>query len=290
MQIKGIMPALVTPLNSDETINTAALKKLMSDLTEKGAEGFYVGGATGEGLALKTEERMVLAEEAVKNSENLPCIIQVAAMDFGDAVTLAKHAEKCGASAISATAPLFFRYDEDDVFNYYKALADAVHIPLMVYYNPAANFRMDAEFAKRLFEIENVTSIKWTSSDFYQLAMLKEITNGEMAVVNGSDEMLLSGLSAGADGGIGTTYNFQLEYVKGVYEAFLKNDIPTAREYQKKVNNTVSAAFGKEPIIPAAKAIMDCLGYNAGNAVFPMKRYTDAQKAEIFAKVEPYLP
>ena len=65
MKFKGIMPALVTPLNSDETINTQALDKLMSYLLTKGADGFYVGGATGEGIALKTENRAVLAEASV---------------------------------------------------------------------------------------------------------------------------------------------------------------------------------------------------------------------------------
>lgn len=127
-------------------------------------------------MALRPCEREILAEEATKNSKaaNLPCIVQVASNDFSTVVIAwAKHAEKIGADAISFTAPLFFSYDKDDVYNYYKKLAEVVNIPLMVYYNPNANFHMDAEFGKRLFEIDNVTSIKWTSSDFYQMSMLK---------------------------------------------------------------------------------------------------------------------
>lgn len=291
MKIKGIMPALVTPLNEDESINLKALKKLMDDLILKGADGFYIGGATGEGLALRTEERKILAEASVKNTveSKKPCIIQIASMNFSDAIILAKHAEEKGAAAISATAPLFFSYSENDVYNYYKKIASAVHIPLMVYYNPFANFPMDARFAKRLFEIDNVTSIKWTSSDFYQMLMLKEITNGEMGVINGFDEMLLSGLSAGADGGIGSTYNYQLENVKGVYEAFTDNDINRAREYQKKASEVVFA-FNGEPIIPASKAVLECMGYEVGNATFPMKRYTDEEKLKIYNGVKKYLP
>jgi N-acetylneuraminate lyase len=127
MKFEGIMPALVTPLKEDETINVPVLRSLIEYLLERDADGFYVGGATGEGLALKTEERMVLAEEAIRAVHGRkPCIVQVAAADFKDAIALAKHAEACGANAISATPPLFFRYDEDDVYNYYKALAEAV--------------------------------------------------------------------------------------------------------------------------------------------------------------------
>ncbi len=85
---------------------------------------------------------------------------------------------------------------------------------------------MNAEFCKKLFEIDNVTSVKWTSPDFYQLLRLKDITNGEMAVMNGSDEMLLSGLCAGADGGIGATYNYhQLENIRGIYDSFKEGNI-----------------------------------------------------------------
>ena len=118
MRFEGIMPALVSPLNEDETINTRVLQDLIKYLLQKGADGFYVGGATGEGIALKTEERMVLAETAFNAVNRLkPCIIHIAAADFNDAILLAKHAEKIGADAVSAIPPLFFQYDEDDVYN-----------------------------------------------------------------------------------------------------------------------------------------------------------------------------
>lgn len=291
MKIKGIIPALVTPLNKDECINLPALKKLMTDLLNQGADGFYIGGATGEGLALRTEERKLLTEGAIENAKKAKktCIIQIASMNFFDAVTLAKHAEEKGATAISATAPLFFSYSEDDVYNYYKKLAQSVHIPMMVYYNPFSKFPMDAKFGKRLFEIDNVTSIKWTSTDFYQMMLLKEITNGEMNIINGYDEMLLSGLSAGADGGIGTTYNYQLKYIKEIYNSFIENNIDNAKKYQVKVAKTVNA-FNGEPIIPASKAVLECMGYDVGNATFPMKQYTKEEKEKIYNSIQNYLP
>lgn len=291
MKFKGIIPALVTPLDENENININVLERLMNDLAQQGADGFYVGGATGEGLAMRPSAREVLTEAAAANAKklNLPCIIQVASTDFNTAVILAKHAEEKGADAVSATAPLFFSYSDDDVYNYYKKLAESVHIPVMVYYNPSAKFPMDAKFGKRLFEIDNVTSIKWTSSDYYQMMMLKNITNGEMGVINGFDEMLLMGLCAGADGGIGTTYNYQLKHVKGVYEAFMAGDIKKAMECQMKVSETVFA-FNGEPIIPASKVVLENMGYDVGYATFPMKRYSAKEGQEVYAKVEPHLP
>lgn len=289
MKIKGVIPALATPLNEDESINTEVLKKLIENQISHGADGFYIGGATGEGLALRIDERKKLAETAVKtvNGRKI-CIVQVASTDFSTATQLARHAESVGADAISSTAPIFFSYSEDDVYNYYKRLADSVHIPLLVYYSPAANFKMSAKFAKRLFEIDNVTSIKWTSTDFYQLTMLKSMTNGEIDIMNGFDEMLLSGLSAGADGGIGSTYNFQLCTMRGIYDSFKSGDMTSAFAYQKKAAELVNALKG-EPVIPAVKAILEQMGYAVGNATFPMKRYSEEEKQRIYENVVPYI-
>lgn len=281
IKFEGIMPALVTPLCDDETINVTALKKLIGFLLDEGADGFYIGGATGEGIALKTEQRMILAEEAISFiGKRKPAIVQIAAADFGDAIALAKHAERIGADAISATPPLFFQYDEDDVYNYYKALAGAVGIPMMIYYNPAAGFNMNAAFAKRAFEVDNITAIKWTSSNYYEMTKLKDLTHGEMNVINGPDEMLLMGLSAGADGGIGSTYNFMLDIIKQIYASFVNKDIQKAQYFQIKANRVISELL-KYKVIPATKVILNDMGFDVGEAAFPMKRYTTEDKKKI---------
>lgn len=286
MKFEGIMPALVTPLNADESINVDVLRALIKHLLDKDADGFYIGGATGEGLAIRTEERMILAEEAIAAVDHKkPCIVQIASMDFGDAIALAKHAERIGADAISATPPLFFAYDEDDVYNYYKALASAVHIPMMIYYNPNARFDINASFAARAFEVDNITAIKWTSMNYYEMMKIKELTHGEMNVINGPDEALLMGLSAGADGGIGTTYNFMLDIIKGVYNSFRSGEMEKAREYQKRANLIINELL-KGKVIPVTKVVLEAQGFSVGNAAFPMTRYSDDQKRDIIERMK----
>lgn len=285
VKFKGVIPALVTPLNEDESINCTVLKDLIEDMISDGADGFYIAGATGEGIALRPAERRILTEEAIRiTNHRKPCIVQVASTDFGEAIELAKHAERCGADAISATPPLFFHYDEDDVYNYYKAFANAVHIPLMIYYNPAAGFTVNSKFAARTFEIDNVTSIKWTSQNYFQMMELKDFTHGEMNIINGCDETLLMGLNAGADGGIGTTYNFMLDLIKGVYDSYMAHKQDKACEYQEKVVKIVSALL-QYSIIPATKVLMEAMGYKVGNAMFPMKRYSEEEKRNIVSSL-----
>ena len=279
----GTMPALVTPLNADETLNTAALAHLVGDLLAAGADGFYVGGATGEGISLRREVREQLAEETIRLvNHQKPVIMHIASANFHEAIHLAKHAERAGADAVSAIPPLFYPYDEDDVYNYYKAIADAVHIPVMIYYNPAAGFTVNAEFAARVFGIDNVTAIKWTSSDYYGMIKLKEMTHGEMNIINGPDEMLLMGLNAGADGGIGTTYNFLYPVIHRVYRNFVEGNIAGAQQAQFEADRMIAALL-KYRTIPATKAVLERMGYAVGDATFPMKRYTEAQKDQIYA-------
>lgn len=285
-KFQGVIPALITPLNADDSIRVDVLKELLEYLIEKGADGFYIGGATGEGLNLRREERMILAEESVRQvNGRVPCIVQIASTDFSEAVALAKHAEQIGADAISATPPLFFRYDEDDVYQYYKGLADAVHIPMMIYYNPSAGFAINADFAARCFEVDNITAIKWTSSDYYGMMRLKDLTHGEMNIINGPDEMLLMGLTAGADGGIGTTYNFQLDRIKAIYQKFLAGDIEGARAEQIAADRVIFALLSYMGI-PATKVILEEMGFAVGDATMPMKRYSETEKAEIIRKMK----
>lgn len=281
-KFKGIMPALVTPLNSDETVNISVLGELIDAQLKQGADGFYIGGATGEGICLGREERQKLAEAAIGAvGRRKPCIIHIASTNYNEAIELAKHAEKCGADGISAIPPLFFRYNESDVYNYYKTLAEAVSIPLMIYYNPAAGFTITADFAARMFEVDNITAIKWTSPDYYQMMRLKDLTHGEMNIINGPDEMLLMGLNAGADGGIGTTYNVQLETIKLIYESFNKGDIAAARKAQTKADSVIYAMLKFGNIIPTTKVLLEAMGFEVGNASYPMTRYTKEEKIKI---------
>lgn len=279
----GVMPALITPLCDDETINVPALKKLINGLLDQGAYGFYIGGATGEGISLPREQREILAEESIKTvNGKKPCIVHVASTNFHEAVALAKHAEKCGADAISAIPPLFYPYDEDDVYKYYKTLAGSVSIPLIIYYNPMAGFRVNAEFAAKMFEIDNITGIKWTSSDYFGMNVLKDLTHGEMNIINGPDEMLLMGLSAGADGGIGSTYNFMLPTIRRIYENFSAGDLAEAQKAQTEADRIIRVLL-KYKVIPACKVILEKQGYAVGNCAFPTKRYTSEQKEKIIA-------
>ncbi len=278
------MPALVTPFKEDgKTINPEMVEKIMELHISQGANGFYILGGTGEGLVMSREDREVMCETAVKvNAGRKKIINHIAAMNLKEAIELAKHAERSGCDAIAAVPPCFFFYSSDDLYNYYKALANSVSIPLIIYYHPGAQKEMSAELIAHIFEIDNVTGVKWSSGDLFSLMRLKEMTHGEMNIINGPDELLISGLAAGADAGIGSTYNAMLpEFIK-IYDLFRAGKPDEALKIQLKLNKIINIIL-KYEVIPSVKYMMKLLGYDCSPATFPMYQFDD-EKAHSFEK------
>lgn len=274
---KGIIPAFVTPLKDDGSIWRDAAEKALDFELAQGADGFYICGATGEGLVLQPQARMDLAEIVVRHlNGRAACISHIAAIDLKTTLMLARQAEAAGCDAIAAIPPIYFNYGEDDIYQYYKAIGDAVHIPVMIYYHPAAGVNLSAEFMARLFQIENVTSVKWSKPDYFQMLLCKELTHGEMNILNGPDETLLCGLAAGADGGIGTSYNFLLPQARRLYQAFQAGQMAQARQMQAEIDRILTVVL-KRPVIPATKEIMRLVGMDVGYATYPMHRFAPGE-------------
>lgn len=286
MKFKGIMPAFVTPLKQDNSINEETIRKLLASQITMGADGFYVCGATGEGIILQKNERKKLCEIVIDEvKDRVPVINHIAAIDLTTTIELAQHAEKIGCDCIASIPPLYFNYSERDIYNYYKELDKAVRIPIMIYYHPATNVKMDAKLIAKIYELEHVTAVKWSSMNYFEMLQLKDMTNGEMNIINGPDETLICGLMAGADGGIGSTYNIMLpEYIK-IYKYFQSGDIDKARQMQMTVNRIVSV-FIKNNVIPTVKLALESQGFEVGNATYPITQFSSHEKERILIELK----
>jgi len=283
---KGIMPALVTPFKEDRrTVDEKAARDLIEALIEQGADGFYVLGSTGEGMVMDEEERMRMCEIAVSQvAGRKPVIVHIADMNFERAVRLAKHAEKVGADAISAVPPIFFHYRNEDIYDYYKTLAASTSLPFVMYNHMSANGGMPADLVAKLFEEENITGVKWTINNYYGLVGLKDKTEGKMNIINGPDEMILQGLSAGADAGIGSTYNVLLPMIKEIYNAFNAGELDRAMDAQRRTNKIISIII-KYEVIPAVKYMCGMMGYPVGDCAYPFAKYTAEEAAALEAEL-----
>ena len=283
VRFTGVMPALVTPLNPDESLNEESARRLMRHLLEQGMDGFYLCGGTGEGPALQKELRMRLAEAAREETKGKgKLIVHVGAVDLVTARTLARHAGKIGADAVSSVPPFFFHYGEKEIRQYYTALAEESGLPVIMYASPLAGVTITWDMVDRLMEIPGMIGLKWTSSDYYTMRRIKELRGGNINVLNGPDETLLCGLVMGADGGIGATYNIVPKQIRMIYDCYRSGDLEGARQAQFRVDRLIHVLI-KYGVVPAIKEILAMEGFDCGACVYPTKRLTREER-EALAK------
>ena len=128
-------------------------------------------------------------------------------------------------------------------------------------------------FVKRLMKVEGVIGVKYTFQNYYNLEKIKRINDGDINVMNGPDETLVCGLSMGADGGIGSTYNVMPKKFIDLYEQFTDNNIMEAQKEQLSINKIIDCILST-PLIPTLRVAMEELGFDIGYAAEPARRFT----------------
>lgn len=279
--LRGIYPALLTPFDANGNVNTNALEKLVEYNLNKGVAGFYVGGSTAEAFLLTERERNLVYEVVAKTTNGRGKLFaHVGCISTDQAVSFAKTAEKCGYDAISAIAPFYYKFSFTQIKKYYYDIVDSTDLPMIIYNFPNfSGVNLSAEQVAEFFCDPRFIGIKHTSNDYFALEQFKA-NFPEHTVFNGFDEMLLAGLSMGADGGIGSTYNFMAEKFVDIMAAFDKGDIQSAQNIQAEANRIIKALC-KVGVMEAEKEVLNQLGFDFGNARAPFSILTDEQKAFI---------
>lgn len=240
--LHGIYPALITPYTSDNQVNDAALREIMELNIQKGVAGFYVGGSTGEAFALTMEERKHILEVAVdQNKGRVNIISHVGCISTDQAVELALHAKGLGVDAISAVPPFYYKFSFEDILQHYNTIANAAQLPLVVYNIPSmSGVELTPQHVAQLLKNPYIVGVKHTSMNLYQLERMSTATP-EMLIFNGHDEVCLAGLSLGANGAIGSTYNVMAEKFIAIYDLFKQGEFAKALEIQKQANHVIEA-------------------------------------------------
>ena len=273
----GVFPALLTPFCADGSVNYKMLRELVRFNLDKGVSGFYVCGSTGEAFLLSQDERKNILETVLEEAGGKAAVIaHVGQIGEGFALDLAKHAKSAGADAISSVPPFYYGFSFDEIRKYYFDLAGA-GLPVIIYNFSVGGAKLTTENVKEFLSDKRFIGVKHTSSDFYMLERLKAFRPNAV-VFNGYDEMFLSGLIAGADGGIGSTYNFMAEKFIAIEKMFRQGDIAGAQAEQKRVNNIIEVLL-KVGVIPGAKTICKALGLDPGVCRKPFAALSDEDEA-----------
>jgi len=288
-KFKGIFTALLTPFDENDQVNTKVLRELIDYNLEKGVQGFYVGGSTAEAFMLTEEERLLVMKTVSDHAKGRCTLIaHVGCISTAQAIRLAKAAKEWGYDAMSAVAPFYYKFNFKEIKKYYYDIVDAVDLPMIIYNFPAfSGVNLTVENVKEFLCDDRFIGVKHTSSDYFALEQFKAAFPDKI-LYNGYDETFLAGLSMGADGAIGSTFNLMAEKFIQIREAFIKEDLKTAQELQKEANRIIQALC-KVGVMQGEKAIMDALGLEFGPARAPFAPLSEEQKQELCAVAMPYL-
>ena len=239
-KIEGIIPAMLTPLNSDETINFNRMQELMTELQNRGVHGIFVGGTQGEFFAFTAEERKKMIDTAVENIKaNKTLFVGTGAITTRESIELTKYAQDAGADFAVVITPYFVKLSQTELIRHYSRIAESTDINIVLYNNPSSTGNnLLPESVKHLSdEFSNIVGIKESSVVFEQLSKLIRLTRSKnFSVIVGLEPHILGGLLIGAKGAVAASGNVIPELLVELYNAFKSGDIRRAAELQNKVN------------------------------------------------------
>lgn len=276
----GAGVAIITPFNEDGSINFEAFGRIIEDQIAGSTDAIIVCGTTGESSTMTDEEHIATIKYCVdKVAGRVPVIAGTGSNCTREAINISKKAEEVGADGLLCVTPYYNKCTQDGLYQYYKAISDAVNIPIIMYNIPGrTGTTIQPETAIRIAkEVENVVAIKEASGNISAVAKLASMADGCIDIYSGNDDQVLPLLSLGGKGVISVWSNVAPKKVHDMVTSFLDGDIETATKLQLEAIDLIDALFCEVNPIPV-KAAMNMLGYEAGIVRAPLTELTDAHK------------
>lgn len=292
MRFKGLVAAPFTPFKKNGAVDEGMIERLAASLEANRVAGAFVCGTTGEGVSMTTAERMkVAARWQACAGKKLRVIVHVGHTSLGDSRALAAHAQKIGAAAVGCMAPYCFKPSkaEDLAAFCAEVAAAAPELPFYYYHIPCVTGVTIPAFdflRAAADKIPTLAGIKFTHENLMDFAACARWEGGRFDALFGRDEMLLAGLSAGAEGAIGSTYNYAAPVYHRIIAAYARGDMAAAQAEQARANAMIAVLIRYGGLPPAGKGFMKAIGLDCGPVRLPLRPLTDAQAEALRAEAE----
>ncbi|MCX7046387.1 MAG: dihydrodipicolinate synthase family protein [Candidatus Sumerlaeota bacterium] len=292
LELTGLIAAAHTPFDAKGELNLAVIEKQAEHLVRNGIGVVFVGGSTGECSSLSLDERLRLAARwlEVARGTKMQIIVHAGSNCLTDSRALARQAESLGALAIAAVAPSYFKPASLDALieSMRDIAAAAPETPFYFYDIPAmtgVNFPTYEFLEQARDRIPTLAGAKFTSLDMMGYQLCLRAAGGAYNILWGYDEHLLAALALGANGAVGSTYNFAAPIYIRLLRHFAEGDLDAAREEQFRSVRLIQTLV-RYGFMGAAKAVMNMLGVNVGPARLPILNLTPAQSTQLRRDLE----
>ena len=285
---KGSITALVTPFKHDE-IDEKALKGLIEFQIKNGSDAIVPCGTTGESATLSYEEHERVVELAIEFAgKKIPVIAGTGSNSTKETIMLTEHAKKAGADAVLLITPYYNKPTQEGLYQHYKAVAEAVDIPMILYNVPGrTGVNMLPETVARLSEIKNIVGIKEATGSLQQVSDTIEMARKDFIILSGDDFTTLPLLSVGGHGVISVTSNVAPKDVSQMCDAFFAGDIVEAKRLHYKLQPLHRAMFVETNPIPV-KTALAIMGKVEEEFRLPLVKMGDANRKKLQKALSDY--
>jgi 4-hydroxy-tetrahydrodipicolinate synthase len=275
----GIIPAMVTPMKADESLDEEALQAHVDRLIEAGVQALFSTGSQGEFYALSIQEKERVWQIVVEQTEGrIPVIAGTGAVTTQEVELLNHIAAQCGVDAVSVVSPFFITLTQDELHYHYMHVADRSELPIFLYNNPGrTHVVIEPALVARLAEHPRIVGIKDSSGDLTQTMELIRRTDSNFCVLMGRDSLILAGLHCGTRGAIAATANVVPDLVLEIYRCYVAGNIQRAQEAQNQLL-PLRIAFGLGTFPVVVKSALEMIGLGAGPARSPVRGLGEAQQ------------
>lgn len=286
--IRGILAAVATPFDDDEQIVETALRAHVRRQLEAGIHGIFALGTNGEFYAQSAAERAEAARMVIDEvAGQVPVVIGAGAATTRETISVAQDAAAAGADALSIITPYFAAASQTEIENHFRAVAESVEVPVIVYNIPARTGNAVAPATlEKLAEVDNITGVKDSSGNFDTILQYLERTDREsFDVISGNDSLILWTLIAGGAGGISGIANIYPRTMASIFDLFAAGDVEAARTAQdsiRPIRNCLALGNPNTVVKHAANA----RGFGLGPARAPFNALSDDAKAKVEETVQ----
>lgn len=271
IMFRGSITAIVTPFRNGK-IDEKKFRELIDFQIKNGTTGIVPCGTTGESATLNFEEHDRVIEIAIDQAKKrIQVIAGTGSNSTEEAIMLTRHAEKAGADASLQVSPYYNRPTQAGLYAHFKAIADAVKIPIMLY-NIASRTGVNIEpetIARLAKDCKNLIAVKEASGSLDQMSRIKQLCPKDFELLSGDDSLTLPVLSIGGTGIVSVVSNIVPKDVAEMVSEFEKGNIKRAREIHYKLLPLIKAVFLETNPIPV-KTAMGILGMCEPDLRLPM--------------------
>lgn len=276
----GAGVAIVTPMNTDGSINYEKLGELIDFNIENGSDAIVICGTTGESATMSDDEHIDCIRYAVeRTAKRVPVIAGTGSNDTAYAVKLSKHAEELGADALLVVTPYYNKTSQAGLITHFTTIADAVNIPMILYNVPSrTGVNIAVETVCVLAEHKNIVAIKEASGNISQIAKLAEACGDKIDIYSGNDDQIVPIMSLGGKGVISVLSNCVPRETHDICQLCLENRYDEARKLALSLLDFANNLFIDVNPIPVKEAL-NIMGFQVGECRLPLVPLSENARA-----------